>query len=92
MTMSNEDTYRSFIQTATARDLMHQLNLDLKEPLTSAEATVNMLMMLQNPSPAICAKLENGEIDPGQMLQQLSENLIRALDVIDFYRQTLDEG
>jgi hypothetical protein len=88
--MSDADSYRAFILNADTRALMQQLNLDLKDPLVSAQNLVHMLLMMQNPSPAMQRKLESGEIDPGQMIQQVSESINRALDVIDFYRGTLD--
>ncbi len=87
--MSDVDAYRTFILGAEPRDLMHQLNLDLKDPLTSAQALVDMLVMLQNPSPGLRRKVDSGEINAAEILQQLSGNLTRALDVIDFYRETL---
>ena len=88
--MSDTDSYRTFILNADKRAMMQQLNLDLKNPLVSAPNLVNMLMMMQNPSPAMQQKLETGEIEPGQLIQQVSESINRALDVIDFYRETLD--
>ena len=86
------DAYRDFILNADGRSLIQQLNLELKDPLVSAQAVVNMLVMMQNPSPAMQQKLESGEIDPNQLLQQISEAITRTLDVIDFYRETLDNG
>ena len=88
--MSDADSYRTFILNADKRAMMQQLNLDLKNPLVSAQNLVNMLTMMQNPSPAMQQKLQSGEIDPGQLIQQVSESINRALDVIDFYRETLD--
>ena len=88
--MSDTDSYRAFILNADTRALMQQLNLDLKDPLVSAQNLVNMLTMMQNPSPAMQRKLESGEIDPAQLIAQVAESINRALDVIDFYRETLD--
>ena len=90
--MSDADSYRAFILNADSRALMHQLNLDLKEPLTSAQNLVNILLMMHNPSPAMQRKLDSGEIDPAQIIQQVAETINRTLDVIDFYRETLDGG
>lgn len=90
--MSDTDDYRAFILSADTRTLMHQLNLDIKDPLASAQAVVNMLAMLQNPSPTMQRKVQSGEIDPGQLIQQLTDAINRALDVIDFYRDTLESG
>jgi hypothetical protein len=90
--MSDTDDYRAFILNADTRALMHQLNLDIKDPLASAQAVVNMLAMLQNPSPAMQRKIQSGEIDPAQLLQQLTDQISRALDVLDFYRDTLEAG
>ncbi len=84
------DDYRDFILTADPRALMHQLNLELKNPLVSAQAVINMLVMMQNPSPAMQRKIESGEINIDEMLQQVNEAITRSLDVIDFYRDTLD--
>ena len=88
--MSDTDSYRAFILNADTRALMQQLNLDLKDPLVSAQNLVNMLTMMQNPSPTMQRKLESGEIEPGQIIAQVAESINRALDVIDFYRETLD--
>ena len=88
--MSDTDSYRAFILNADTRALMQQLNLDLKDPLVSAQNLVNMLTMMQNPSPAMQRKLESGEIESGQIIAQVAESINRALDVIDFYRETLD--
>ena len=88
--MSDADAYRTFILDADKNALMQQLNLDLKEPLVSAQNLVNMLLMMQNPSPAMQRKLDSGELDPGQMIAQIAETITRALDVIDFYRSTLE--
>ena len=90
--MSDTDDYRAFILNSDTSTLMHQLNLDVKDPLASAQAVVNMLAMLQNPSPAMQRKIQSGEIDPAKLLQQLTDAINRALDVIDFYRDTLDAG
>ena len=90
--MSDTDDYRAFILNSDTRTLVHQLNLDVKDPLASAQAVVNMLSMLQNPSPAMQRKIQSGEIDPAQLLQQLTDAINRALDVIDFYRDTLEAG
>jgi hypothetical protein len=88
--MSEADDFRAFILNADTRALMRQLNLDIKDPLASAQAVVNMLAMLQNPSPAMQRKLESGEIDSAKLIQQLTEAINRALDVLDFYRDTLE--
>ena len=85
-----DDSYRDFILTADPRALMHQLNLELKNPLVSAQALINMLVMMQNPSPTMQRKIESGEINLEEMLQQLNEAITRSLDVIDFYRDTLE--
>lgn len=90
--MSDADDYRNFILTADTRALIHQLNLDIKGTLASAHAILDMLAMLQNPSPATQRKIESGEINPAQLIQQTTETLNQALDVIDFYRDTLDAG
>ncbi|MHB8625483.1 MAG: hypothetical protein ACYDBJ_00890 [Aggregatilineales bacterium] len=90
--MSNADEYRNFILTADTRALIHQLNLDIKGPLASAHAILGMLAMVQNPSPAMQRKIQSGEINPAQLIQQATETLNQALDVIDFYRDTLDAG
>ncbi len=86
------DDYRTFIANADPQALIHQLNLELKDPLVSAQAVVNMLVMMQNPSPGMQQKLESGELDPAQMLQQISEAITRTLDVIDYYRETLNDS
>jgi len=88
--MPEADDYRAFILNADPRALIRQLNLDIKDPLASAQAIVNMLAMLQTPSPTMQRKVQSGEIDQAQLIQQLTEAINRALDVIDFYRDTLE--
>jgi hypothetical protein len=86
------DEYKQFILSADGRALMKQLKMDVKTPLVSAQNLVNVLLMLQNPSPATQKKIDSGELDAKEMLSQIGDLLTQALDVIDFYRQTLDEG
>ena len=71
--MSDADSYRTFILNADKRAMMQQLNLDLKNPLVSAQNLVNMLTMMQNPSPAMQQKLQSGEIDPGHPISTMGE-------------------
>jgi hypothetical protein len=83
------DEYRAFIQSASPQELFQQLNLEVKQPLVSAQNVINILMMTLNPSPSMQRKLESGEIDPAAMLTELTEDITRVLDVIDFYRESL---
>ncbi|HLY27993.1 MAG TPA: hypothetical protein VKQ72_16730 [Aggregatilineales bacterium] len=86
------DEYKQFILSADPRALMKQLKGDVKTPLISAQNLVNVLIMMQSPSSATRQKMESGELDASQMLEQLTELITQALDVIDFYRSTLDEA
>jgi hypothetical protein len=86
------DDYRNFILSASSSDLIAQLSLEIKEPLVSSQNLVHILMMILDPSPAMQRKLDSGEIDPAAMLGQITQNLTRALDVLDYYRQTLDNS
>lgn len=85
------DQYRDFLLNASTKELIQQLNLEVKEPLVSAQNTINLLLMALNPSPNVAKKLETGEINPPAMLNQLTEDITRVLDILDFYRATLDE-
>ena len=86
------DEYRQFILSADSRSLIRQLNMDVKNPLTSAQNIANMLVMITNsPSQAIQRKLESGELNPAEMAEQLVGLLNQAFDILDFYRNTLDE-
>lgn len=84
------DEYRDFILSASPAELIHQLSLEMKGSLTSAQHLVHMLEMALNPSPAMQRKLQSGEIDPAAMLAEVTANLTQALDVLDYYHQTLD--
>jgi hypothetical protein len=85
------DEYKQFILSADQRALVRQLGMDIKGPLASAQNIVNMLKMIQNPSPAIQSKMESGELNPADMLEQLSGLIYQVFDVLEFYRDTLDE-
>jgi hypothetical protein len=85
------EAYKQFILTADSRSLVHQLNTDVKAPLASAQNIVNMLGMMQNPSPGIQRKIDSGELNPTELLEQLTGLITQVFDVIDFYRSTLDE-
>ncbi len=86
------DEQKQFILSADTRTLMRQLNMDLKAPLTSAQNIANMLVLIMNsPSPSIQRKLDSSELNPPQMVEQLSGLLNQAFDVLDLYRNTLEE-
>ena len=85
------DEYKQFILTADQRALVRQLGMDIKAPLTSAQNIVKMLTMMQTPSPAIQSKIESGELNPADMLEQLTSLIHQVFDVLEFYRDTLDE-
>ncbi len=86
------DEYKQFILSADPRTLMKQLKGEVKTPLVQAQNLINVLIMMQSPSPATQQKMDRGELDASQMLEQLTEFITQALDVIDFYRNTLDEA
>ncbi len=86
------EEYKQFILSADPRALMKQLKGDVKTPLISAQNLINVLIMMQAPSPATQQKIESGELNASEMLEQLTEFITQALDVIDFYRNTLDES
>jgi hypothetical protein len=85
------DEHKQFILSADPRALVRQLGIDIKAPLASAQNIVNMLTMIQNPSPAIQSKIESGELNPAEMLEQLTRLIYQVFDVLEFYRDTLDE-
>jgi hypothetical protein len=86
------EEYKQFIASAVPRDLIHQLKSDVKAPLVSAQNLINVMIMMQNPSPAVKRKIDAGELNPAEMLEQMTTLLNQALDVIDFYQDTLDNS
>jgi hypothetical protein len=84
------DDYKQFILSADSRALVRQLSMELKAPLTSAQNIASMLTMMQNPSASIQRKIDNGELNPEEMLNQLTELMHQAFDILEFYRDTLD--
>jgi hypothetical protein len=83
---------KRFILSADTRALIRQLNMDLRSPLTSAQNIANMLVLILNsPSPSIQRRLESGELNPPEMVEQLAALLNQAFDVLDLYRTTLEE-
>ena len=87
----NNDEYKQFILSADTRALIQQLRSDVKTPLVSAQNLVNVLIMMQSPTPTIQEKIDDGELNVAEMLDQLTGFLGQAMDVIDFYRETLDQ-
>jgi hypothetical protein len=85
------DEYKQFILSADIHALMKQLKLDVKTPLVSAQNLLNVLTMMQSPSPAIQQKIASGELQASDMLEEISALINQAMDLIDFYRVTLDE-
>jgi signal transduction histidine kinase len=86
------DEIKQCILSADTRALMRQLNMDLRSPLTSAQNIANMLaLILNSPSPSIQRRLESGELNPPEMVEQLATLLNQAFDVLDLYRNTLEE-
>ncbi len=87
----NNDEYKQFILSADTRALIRQLKSDVKTPLVSAQNLVNVLIMMQSPTTTIQQKIDDGELNVPEMLDQLTGFLGQAMDVIDFYRETLDQ-
>ena len=87
----NNDEYKQFILSADSRSLIQQLRSDVKTPLVSAQNLINVLIMMQSPTPTIQEKIDSGELNVPEMLDQLTGFLGQAMDVIDFYRETLDQ-
>ena len=82
---------RQFILEADKQDLLHQLNTDVKTPLVSVQNLANMLALMQNPSPAIQKKIDRGELNAEDILGQITGLITQVFDVIDFYRDTLND-
>lgn len=90
MSDSNNE-YKQFILTADTHALVRQLKSDVKTPLVSAQNLVNVLIMMQSPTPNIQQKIDDGELNVAEMLDQLTGFIGQAMDVIDFYQDTLDQ-
>jgi hypothetical protein len=86
------DEQKQFILSADTRTLMRQFNMDLRAPLTSAQNIANMLVLILNsPTPSIQHRLDSGELNLPEMVEQLTVLLNQAFDVLDLYRNTLEE-
>ena len=84
------EEYKQFILSAQPSDLIQQLSMDVKTPLGSAQNLIHMLEMMQNPSPAIQQKINSGELNTTEMLEQLTGLIGQVFDLLDFYRETLN--
>jgi hypothetical protein len=89
--MTDTEEYKRWILSADPRSLIKQLNLEIKQPLVTAQNLVNMLWLMQNPSPAVQARIDSGELNPEQMLSQIAELIEQVFATIDFYRDSLSE-
>src|SRR5262249_55834580 len=85
------DEFKQFILSADPRSLIKQLRSDVKTPLISAQNLVNVLIMMQDPTPVVQQKIDNGELNASETLEQLTGFINQALHLIHFYRATLDE-
>jgi hypothetical protein len=88
MTDQYED-YKGFILSAHPRDLIQQLNMEVKTPLGSAQNIIHVLEMMQSPTPSIQQKIDSGELNQAEMLEQLTGLIGQVFDILDFYRDTL---
>ncbi len=87
--MPDLDEYKRWIQSASTREVVEQLNDEVKAPLISAQNIVTMLVMMQNPSPVVQKKIDNGELDVEEMFTQITDLIKQSFDAIDFYREAL---
>jgi hypothetical protein len=87
--MTSAEDYKKWIVSAEPASLIEQLSDDVKTPLITAQNLVNMLAMMQNPSPSVQRKMESGELNAEDMLGQITQLVQQAFDVIDFYRDAL---
>ena len=89
--MPDLEDYKQWIKTASTHDVVEQLNDEVKTPLISAQNLLHMLVMMQNPSPAVQKKIDSGELNAADMLDQINELITRSFDAIDFFRENLDQ-
>jgi hypothetical protein len=89
--MTDAEEYKRWIVSADPRSLIKQLNMEVKQPLVTAQNLVNMLWLMANPSPAIQERIDNGELNQEQMLSQIGELIEQVFATIDFYRDSLSE-
>lgn len=86
------EEYKQFILSADAQALIKQLRTEVKNPLVSAENLVNVLIMMQQPSDSIQQKIDDGELNAQEMLEQVRDFMNQVFDMVDFYHTTLSEG
>jgi hypothetical protein len=89
--MTDAEEYKRWIVSADPRSLIKQLNMEVKQPLVTAQNLVNMLWLMANPSPAIQERIDSGELNQEQMLSQIGELIEQVFATIDFYRDSLSE-
>ena len=86
------EALKQFILAADKQSLLHQLNSDVKTPLVSAQNLLNLLVMMQSPSPALQKKIDSGELNATELLTKITLHITQVFDVMDFYRTTLSKG
>ena len=77
------EEFKQFVLSADTRSVVEQLSMDVKQPLGSVHNLIHMLMMMQNPSPAVQQKIDDGEINATEMLNQLTELVGKVFDCLD---------
>ena len=89
--MAEFEEFKQFVLTADSRSLVEQLSRDVKQPLGTAHNLIHILAMMQQPSEAMQQKIESGELNADEMLEQLTALIGQAFDCLDYYRQILNE-
>lgn len=88
--MSDYEEYKQWILAADPRALVQQLNGEIRAPLVSAQNLINILGMMQKPSPKMQQRIASGELNAEEMLTQVGQHLEAILSVLDFFKKTLD--
>jgi len=92
MSDDSQEQYRQWILSADSQSLIRQLNAEIKTPLISAQNLVNILQMMQNPSPSMQKKMENGELDANKMLTDIAGFIENVFVIMDFFRESFGDG
>ncbi|HRE46432.1 MAG TPA: hypothetical protein PLD47_01800 [Aggregatilineales bacterium] len=88
--MSDFEAYKQWILAADPRALVSQLDDEVRAQLVSSQNLINILVMMQNPSPKMQARIESGELNATQMLEQITGHIEQAFTILDFFKKTLE--
>jgi hypothetical protein len=89
--MSDLEAYKQWVLSADARAIVDQLDQEIRTPVGLAQNVANLLVMMQNPSAKLRSRMESGELDQMQMINEILGHLEQVQNVLTFFKGVFEE-